>query len=203
MRHLANSALGVTVQEQVGSAVHKYRATNFFAPIVVVRDATKACFDSAYHDGRLFISFSYALAVHDNRSIGAMVRFAIGGIGVIVAPFSVCGVAIDHGVHVARRHAEKQSGLSKAFEILAIMPIRLSNDANPKALRFEHAAYHSHAKTGVIYVGVARHDDDVTRIPAQLVHFGPRCRKKGGWSEAFGPVFWMVKQSGRHNVTSF
>jgi hypothetical protein len=47
----------------------------------------------------------------------------------------------------------------------AMMPTR-------KALRLEHAPDDRHAEARVIDVGVARHQDDIAGVPAELVHLG-------------------------------
>ena len=62
-----------------------------------------------------------------------------------MAKATVGGVAVNHGVHIARRHPKKQIGLP---------------------LGFQYSADNRHAKTGVVDIGVTGHNDDVAAIPA-------------------------------------
>jgi len=63
-----------------------------------------------------------------------------------------------------------------------------------RGLRFQKAAYHRHAKTRVIHIGIAGNDDDVARIPAELIHLCPRHRQIGRYAIAFGPIFGVREQ---------
>ena len=68
------------------------------------------------------------------------------------------------------------------------MPVRLRDDTDTKALCFKGSPNHGHAKTGMIDVGIAGDDDDVTAVPSQGCHLSTRRRQKLGRSKAAGPI---------------
>jgi len=74
------------------------------------------------------------------------------------------------------------------------LPVGLGDDADPKALVFEHAANDGHAEAGVVDVGVAGHQDDVAAVPAQLGHFLAAHRQKRGRAKALCPEFAVAGQ---------
>ena len=185
---LDNRPLGVAVQEQVAFAVHHDGATNFVRPVVVMRDAAQAALNAAQHDGHFREGFAAALAVNDGGAVGPLATHVARGVGVVAADFAVRRVAVDHGIHVAAGHAPKQVGFAQRLEGLGAGPVGLGDDADPKTLVFQHAANHGHAKAGVVHIGVARDDDDVAAVPAQLGHFLAAHRQKRGRAKALRPV---------------
>ncbi len=86
------------------------------------------------------------------------------------------------------RHAEEQVRLAQRLERLGALPVGLGNDADAKALRLQHAADHRHAEARVVDVGVARDQDDVAAVPAELLHLGAAHGQERGRAEALGPV---------------
>ena len=99
-------------------------------------------------------------------------------VSIIATDFAIRGVPIDHRVHVASCHAEKQIRLAQDFEGLRALPVRLRNDADPESLILEHPPDDGHAKARVIDIRVTRNDDDVTAVPAELSHFIAAHRQK-------------------------
>jgi len=61
-------------------------------------------------------------------------------------------------------------------------PVRLADDPDAVPLRFQQAADQRHAEARMVDVGVARDQDDVARIPAELVHLrtGHGQERRGG-----------------------
>ena len=173
VRNFNNGALGVAVQQQVALGIHHNGAAHFVAPVVVVRNAAQASFNATQNNGHVFKRFTAALAVHNGGTVWALATDVAWRVGIVTADFSVCRVAVDHGVHVARGHPPKQIGFAQGLERLGAGPVRLGDDAHPKTLRFQHAPNHGHAKTGVVNVGVARDQNNVAAVPAKLLHFGP------------------------------
>ena len=167
-----NRPLGIAIQQQVALGVYHNAAAYLVAPIIVVRDAAQGTFNAAQNNGGVFERLTAALAVNNRRPVRAFTRHIAWRVGVVTADFSVCGVAVDHGVHVAAGHAPEQIGLSQSLESLGTSPVGLGNDANPKALRFEHAADDRHTEAGVVNIGVAGDQHDVAAVPTQLVHLG-------------------------------
>ena len=75
-------------------------------------NAAQASFDSAQDNRHVFEGLAAALAVNNGGAVGALAADIAGGISVIAANFSISGIAVDHGVHVPRRHTPKQIGLA-------------------------------------------------------------------------------------------
>src|SRR5690606_31711146 len=162
----------VAVHQQVGLGIHDYRAAHLVRPVIVMGDPAQAGFDAADQDWHVVPGLAAALAVDDDGPVRAFATFIVGGIGVVVTQFAVGGVAVDHGIHVARGHRKKQIRFAQNLERLGAVPVRLGDDANPKSLIFQQPADHRHAEAGVIHIGVAADDDDVAAVPAQGVHLG-------------------------------
>src|SRR5690606_11292641 len=79
-------------------------------------------------------------------------------------------------------------------EVVFAVPVRLADHADAKALGLRQPSDDRHAERRMIYVSIASDDDHVARIPAELIHLLPAHRQKRCWTEAFGPVFRIVKQ---------
>ena len=77
-----------------------------------MRNAAQRRFNAANDDGHIRVSLTAALAVHQHTAIGSLTTDTTCGVSVITADFSISGVAVDHGVHVARGHAVKQIGFA-------------------------------------------------------------------------------------------
>ena len=172
MSHLYQGAFGVAEQQQVGFGINQDGATHLVLPIIVVGNSPQRGFDATNNDGYFGVGLTAALAVHQHTAVRSLAAHATRRVGIITADFAVCGVAVDHGVHVARGHAIKQIGFAKCLKRLRAVPFRLGNDAHPESLRFQHATNHGHTKTGVVHIGVAGDQNDVATVPAQLRHLG-------------------------------
>jgi hypothetical protein len=69
------------------------------------------------------------------------------------------------------------------------MPVRLADDADAEALRFEQPADQRHAEAGMVDVGVAGDEDDVALVPAQRASISARdMGRKGETPKRLGPV---------------
>ena len=110
------------------------------------------------------------------------------GVGIVGANFSIRRVTVDHGVHVARGHAEKEVRLTERAEGIGALPIGLVDDADPEPLRLQRAANNGHAKTGVVNVCVTGHDDDVAAVPPQGSHFHTRRWQELSRAKSDGPI---------------
>ena len=137
-----------------------------------MRDAAQTGFNAAEHQRHFGEGFFAALRVDQSRAIWTFAAQTTWGVGIVASNFSIRRVAVNHGVHVARAHAPKKIGFAKRFESLCAIPIRLANQTDSEALLFKGSANNGHAKTGVIYIGIAADNDDVARIPAQHIHLG-------------------------------
>ena len=188
VRHVHQRAFGVAVEQQVALGVHHDAAAHLVAPVVVVGDAAQAAFDAAEHDGHVLVGLAAALAVDDGRAVGAFAAHVAGGVGVVAADLPVRRVPVDHGIHVARGHAPEQVGLAQRLEGFGALPVGLGDDADAKTLRLQHSADHRHAEAGVVDVGVAGHQHDVARVPAQLLHLGAAHGQERRHAEPLGPI---------------
>ena len=183
MGYFHQGAFGVAIQKQICFGVNQDGATHLVLPIVVMRYTAQRRFNATDDDGHIGVSLTAALAVHQHTAVGSLATHATRRVSVITADFSISGVAVDHGVHVARGHAIKQIGFAKRLKRLRAVPFRLGNDAHPESLRFQHATNDRHAKTGVVHIGVAGDQNNVATVPTQLRHLGAthgqkRCRAK-------------------------
>ena len=157
-------------------------------------DTAQAGFDRAEDDIRLRPGFAAALGIDQQGTVRTPVRLGIRRVGIVRTDFPVSGVAIDHRIHVAGSHAEKQIGPPQHLEGPGRMPVRLGDDADTKTLGLQQSPDQSHAETWVIDVGVAGHQDDIARVPAEAFHLCPRHWQKGGNTKAFRPVFAPGKE---------
>ena len=192
--HLHQRTLGVAVQKQVALGVQHNGAAHFVRPVVVVGNAAQRAFNAAQNQRHIRKSFAAALAVHNGGAVGALAAHVAWGVGVVRSNFAVRRVAVDHGVHIARRHAPKQVGFAKRLEGLGTGPVGLRNDAHPKTLRLEHATHHRHTEAGVVHIGVAGDQNHVAAVPTQLVHFGAAHGQKFGRAKARRPVLSVAGQ---------
>ena len=74
------------------------------------------------------------------------------------------------------------------------MPLGLGNDADAKALRFQHAADDRHAKTRVVDIRVAGDQNDVATVPAELRHFGAVHGQEWRGTKSCCPVLFVTGQ---------
>ena len=139
-------------------------------------NAAQAGLDAADHHANARIGFAATLRIHAHGAVGAFVRLGIRRVCVVRARFAIRGVAVDHRVHIASGDAEKQIRRAEFLKIVFAVPIRLADDADAKALRFQQAPDQRHAETRMVDVSVTRDQNDVARIPAECIHFRARGR---------------------------
>jgi hypothetical protein len=163
-------------------------------PVIIVSDPAQGRLDAAEHDRHVLVGFLAALAVHQAGTIGPRAGQATRGVGVVGADFLVGGVAVDHRIHVAGRDTEEQVRLAELHEVVLGLPVGLGNDADPETLGLEQATDDCHAERRVIDVGIARDNDDVAGIPAELIHLLPAHGQERCWPETLGPVLGIVEK---------
>lgn len=88
-----------------------------------------------------------------------------------MAQSAIGRITVDHRVHIACGYTKEQVRFTQTHKIVFVVPLRLGDNPNTKALSFQHTAANCHAKAGVIDVGIAGNQNDVAAIPAKLVHF--------------------------------
>lgn len=116
------------------------------------------------------------------------------GVGIVAANLAISRVTVDHRVHVAGRHAPEQIGLAQGLEGLGAGPVGLGDDAHAKALRLQHATDDGHAEARVIHIGIARDQNDVAAVPAELIHLRATHGQERRRAEALGPVRLVAGQ---------
>ncbi|ACY33104.1 hypothetical protein CtCNB1_2358 [Comamonas thiooxydans] len=194
VRHFDQGTFCIAVEQDVALAVHHDGATHLVAPVVVVGNATQRALDAAQHDGHILVGLAAALAVNDGRAVGALAGHIARGIGIVAANLAISRVTVDHRVHVAGRHAPEQIGLAQGLEGLGAGPVGLGDDAHAKALRLQHTADDGHAEAGVIHIGIARDQNDVAAVPAELIHLRTAHGQERRRTEALGPVRLVAGQ---------
>ena len=192
--HLHDGTLGVAEEQHVRLGVRQYGAANLVRPVIKMRYTAQARLNGADDDIAAGESFAATLGVDRYRPVGPLVRFTVGGVGIVRADFAVGGVAIDHRIHVAGGDAEEKIRFSQFFEVDRSIPVRLAKNADAKALRFEQTPDQGHAEARMVDVGVAGNENDVARIPAQGVHLGTRHGQEGGWPETMCPELAITEE---------
>ena len=194
VRHFHQRTLGIAVEQDVALAVHHDGAANLVTPVVVVGNTAQRPFNAAQHDGHILVGFAAALAVDDGGAVRALAGHITRGVGIVAANFAISRVTVDHRIHIARCHAPEQIGLAQGLERLGTGPVRLGNDAHTKALRLQHTADDGHAKAGMVHISIARDQNHVAAVPAELVHFRTAHGQKRRRAKAFGPVRFVAGQ---------
>ena len=197
VRDLHNGPFGIAEQQEVGATVEQNRSPDAITPVVVVGNAAQAGFDATDDNRYVSKGLPESLAIYRHGPVWALAGDIAGRVSIIIAPLFICGVVVNHGVHVAGGHAEEQVGAAEDGEGFGGLPVGLRDHADPEPLRFKHPTDHRHAETGMVYVAVARHDDDVTTVPAQLLHFFSRNGQPGCGAQAFRPELSIVIKWGR------
>ena len=102
--HFHKRTLGITEHQQICFCIEQYGATDFFRPVVIVRNSAQAGFDTTDNNRDVFVGFTATLGIHRNCAIRPLAAFVVWRVSVIVTKLFVGRVAVDHGVHVARRY---------------------------------------------------------------------------------------------------
>ncbi len=189
MRDLHDGTLGIAVEQNIGLGIEQDRAADLVRPIIVMRDAAQRGFNAAEHDGAIAIGFAAALRIDDRGAVRPFAAFALGAIAVVMAQPPVRRVAVDHGIHIAARDAEKQHRPAQGLERFGALPIRLRDDADAKALALKQPADQGHAEAWMIDISVAGDEYDVAGVPAERVHFGTAHRQERRCAEPMRPIF--------------
>ena len=75
----------MAIQKDVSIGVNQDRAQDFITPVVVLRNAPEARFDTANNDWSIILSRVASLTVNDYRAIWPFAGLSIGGVRVISA----------------------------------------------------------------------------------------------------------------------
>ena len=128
-------------------------------------DPAQARLDAADHDREAGEGPARQLRVDGDRVVRAQAGAPPLAVLVLVAPVAGGRVVGEHGVEVARGHADEEPGPSHRQERVGRAPVRLRDDADPQPLGLEDAADQRRAERGVVDVGVAGDDQHVDAVP--------------------------------------
>ncbi len=118
VRHLDQRPLGVAINEDVSLGIEQDGATDCLGPVVVMGDAAQRRLYATYDNRHLFESFFTALGIDQGGAVGPLAAYVSRCVGIVVAQLLVRGVAVDHGVHVARRHPVEEVRLAQTHEVI-------------------------------------------------------------------------------------
>ena len=143
-----------------------------------MRHAAQACLNRSDNNRNAWIRFLRPLGIDQQCPVRSFSRHTARCIGIIRTDFALCGITVHHRIHIARCDAVIQAGTSQCLEILHRAPVRLGNDTDLESLGFQYPADDRCPETGMVDIGIPRHDDDVTVPPAQQVHLLPGHRQE-------------------------
>ena len=169
---LDDRVLAHAVDEDIRTRVEQHRTLELVLPVVIVCQTTQARLDAADDDGRVFERLADEIAIDRDGSVGPVAFLAARSIGVGVTTVLGHRIMVDHGVHVAGADQKAQARLAEHGNAGGVGPVGLADDAHLVAVCVEDAADDSHAKAGMIHVGVAADIDEVALVPAARVHVG-------------------------------
>ena len=133
-----------------------------------MRNAAQGGFDAADDDRYAGKGFAAALGVDRGAAVGAQFDLSTGRVGVLVAPFLVRRVVVDHGVHVAAADRVEKAWLAHGAPGVGVLPGWLAEQGHLVAFSLEGAAEQGVGEGRVVHVGVAGNEDDVGLVPAQV-----------------------------------
>ena len=194
MSNLSQRALGIPVDQNIGLGVEQYGTANGFRPVVIVGNPSQRGLDPANDNRNIFIGLLAALGINQYGTIRTLTPFITRRIGIIVTQLLIRRITIDHGVHISGGDPEEKIRLTEDHEGFFAVPIRLGNHADTETLSLQKSANHRHTKTGVIHIGVATNDDDVTTIPTQRLHLLARHRQEGSRFGMFDAMLGIGKE---------
>ncbi len=116
--HFHQRPLGVAVNQDIGLGIKQDGAADGLGPVVVVSDATQGRLDATDNHRHLLEGLLAALGIDQSRAIRPLAAHIPRGVGVVVAQLFVGGVAVDHGVHVARGHPEEEVRFAQTHKVI-------------------------------------------------------------------------------------
>ena len=165
-----NRALAHAVDEKVCLRIQQNRALELVGPVVVVGKPSETCLNATDDNGRFFVALANQVAVDRYGVVRALAHDAAGRVGVRFAVMAGDGVVVDHRVHVAAADQKAETRLPQDRYRIGIFPIRLGDDANLVAVRFQNARDDRVPERRMVDVSVADNIDEVALRPAAAVH---------------------------------
>ena len=140
--------------------------------------AAQTGFNATHHDRRIRKGFATLLGIDSHCAIRTLATDIISGIGIVMAQSAISGVAIDHRIHIAGSHTKVKIWLAQHFKALRIAPIRLRENTYSITLSFKNSTNNRHTETGMIHIGIPCHQNNITAVPAELIHLFSGHRQK-------------------------
>ena len=175
---LHDGVLPHAVADQVGAGIKQDRALQLVRPIIIMSQTAKRGFDTAQHDGNVFVRAANQVAVNHRRAIGPKAHLAAGRERIGAAMLLGNRIVVHHRIHVAGGNQESQSGLSQNRDAFGVAPIRLADHADLIVVRLEQPRDDGHAERRVVDVSVAAHEHEVAAVPTALFHIGTANRQE-------------------------
>ena len=169
VRDLADLMLAHAEHEKIGIGIKEHRGANGIVPVIIVRETAQGCFQSSDAKRNVAPDPADRFAVDVYRAVGAFARLAARRVVVVMTLSFGGGVMRHHRVDVAA--VGKEGKAWSAESLIVRIVLRLRQDADAEALRFQHARNDCRAEARMVDVGVARDNDDVRRVPAARLHF--------------------------------
>ena len=159
-----------------------------------MRNAAQRSLNPAENNRHIGIRLLATLRIDNRGTIRTFTTQSARRIRIIRTRLTVSGITINHRIHIARRHTEKQIRLTQRHKRLFRLPIGLRNNANAKPLRLQHPPNHRHPKRWMIHIRIARNNNNVAAIPTELIHLRTRHGQIIRRAITLRPIFGVIKQ---------
>ena len=173
-----NRTLAHAEHQQIRAAVYKDARTNGIVPVVIMREAAQRGFNAADGNRNIAIGFSNQMAVDVDCAIRTLCCLSAGRIDIRRAAAFGGGIMVDHAVNDAGGNEKTVIRTPKAFKIVRIFPLRLSEHGNAITCGFQRADDDCRAEGRVIDICVTADIDKIRCIPTALTHVRNGCGRK-------------------------
>ena len=147
-------------------------------PVIVVRKATQTRLDAAEINRRVRERAASEHGIDGNGAVGTLAAFTARRIRIVRAALFRRGVVRDHRIDVAAVDEHRVARTAHRQEITLVVEIRLTENGDLVARILQHARDNGCAERGVVYVGVARHEQEIAIVPSAFGHILLGNRKK-------------------------
>ena len=158
------------VGQNIRAGIDENRSAHLIIPVIVVRKAPQRRFQSAKDDRHVSVRLPDAVAVDNDCTVGTVSHFSAGGIVVVIASALGCCIMRNHGVDVACRNEESESGSAEPLEIIRRFVVRLAQHRHAEALCLQHARNDRRAERRMVYICISADIHKVRLFPAARGH---------------------------------
>ena len=140
--------------------------------------------DTTNHHRHIGIQLLEDIAIGDRAIIWTHTCPTLGCVGIVRAQTLGSCIVVHHRVHTARGNGKEQPWATQLGKIsMVTTPIGLWHDCYAIACCLQHTTYHRRAKSGMIYIRIAREEDHIHFVPPAELQF-----LFGGWQICFQVV---------------